>query len=1010
MQLKRFLALSLALAVGTWAAPAGAAFADPAPASAQSVDGVQTQALLGNIAPTSELMSPAPNATATAPATFSLEAFAEDPDGSILRVVFKSGATTLATVYSEPYSFTWTNVAQGTYTLTAVATDNLNKSTTSAPVTVTVNASSPPTVSLTAPTDGSTYTAPASIAMTATASDSQGIAKVEFLSDGVVVATDTTSPYTGTYANAPAGSHTLTAKATDNGGNTAVSAPRSVTVTSGGGGGSTTVTLTSPTDGSSWAINAPISMAATVTGTQTISKVRFKKNGQLLSSDLSAPYSATFTPTAAGSYALTAEAMVSGSVVATSATVNVTVGSGGGGGGTVSVTRTYVYDVNQRLCKTIDPEAGATLMDYDGAGNIAWVATGTNLTSNTCDRGSVTTGQKTLRTYDARNRLIKVQTPGGVADVTTTYTPDSLVQSVVAANGASGANPVTTTYTYNNRRLLETESQPDMGYALAYGYNANGHLASLKYPDNQIVTYSPDALGRATVVQTDTQVYASSITYFPNGAISGFTYGNGVVHTMTPNLRGLPEHVRDAKTSNVVLDDTYTFDENGNVTDIRDLAQSDLTTRGMGYDALDRLTAAVSPAQWGNATYSYDAIDNLRTANQGVRQFTYAYDVNNRLASISGSQAISFGYDANGNVTSKNTQDFTFDAANRMASAEVLSGIGVQSYRYDGAGRRTQSTDPGSSGATTYWMYSQSGQVLYTSEARRSRNLDYIYLGNTQLATRAWAWGSGDVTINYEHTDALGSIVAESNATGAVVKRNAYAPYGEAYGATSIDGTGYTGHVMDHDTGLTYMQQRYYDPVTGGFISVDPNAVDVKRNAFNFNRYYYANNNPYRFTDPDGRESPCFAAGYGCGLAPSTHEIEQKQKIAMAGLVGMTGLAAAGAVLIGGAEFVGVSAPEILAANQTVSTGVELTGSAETVVANMARYGTKMEKVAVAIRDIAGRHLFADGNKRTASMIVQKLSDLNKLKLSPTQVRQVVNGVASGKLRTIPQIVKALSE
>ena len=58
----------------------------------------------------------------------------------------------------------------------------------------------------------------------------------------------------------------------------------------------------------------------------------------------------------------------------------------------------------------------------------------------------------------------------------------------------------------------------------------------------------------------------------------------------------------------------------------------------------------------------------------------------------------------------------------------------------------------------------------------------HIYLGNTP-----WAWGSGEVTINYEHTDALGSIVAESNATGAVVKRNAYAPYGEAYGATSID-------------------------------------------------------------------------------------------------------------------------------------------------------------------------------------------------------------------------------
>src|SRR5690606_2118486 len=59
-------------------------------------------------------------------------------------------------------------------------------------------------------------------------------------------------------------------------------------------------------------------------------------------------------------------------------------------------------------------------------------------------------------------------------------------------------------------------------------------------------------------------------------------------------------------------------------------------------------------------------------------------------------------------------------------------------------------------------------------------------------------------------------------------------------------------HRMDAASKLVYMQQRYYDPVIGRFLSVDPVAASSV-NGTNFNRYWYGNNNPYRFTDPDGR-------------------------------------------------------------------------------------------------------------------------------------------------------------
>lgn len=71
-------------------------------------------------------------------------------------------------------------------------------------------------------------------------------------------------------------------------------------------------------------------------------------------------------------------------------------------------------------------------------------------------------------------------------------------------------------------------------------------------------------------------------------------------------------------------------------------------------------------------------------------------------------------------------------------------------------------------------------------------------------------------------------------------------------GGQVTDGPGYTGHVSDSATGLSYMQQRYMDPQLGVFLSVDP-VTAYEQPVGQFNRYRYANGNPYKFTDPDGR-------------------------------------------------------------------------------------------------------------------------------------------------------------
>jgi RHS repeat-associated protein len=107
-------------------------------------------------------------------------------------------------------------------------------------------------------------------------------------------------------------------------------------------------------------------------------------------------------------------------------------------------------------------------------------------------------------------------------------------------------------------------------------------------------------------------------------------------------------------------------------------------------------------------------------------------------------------------------------------------------------------------------------------------------------------------TVEYLHTDALGSVVAVTDANRNVIERREYEPYGWQLTPAVSNGPGYTGHVQDAATGLVYMQQRYYDAQIGRFLSMDPVTANSGTGA-NFNRYWYADNNPYTFIDPTGR-------------------------------------------------------------------------------------------------------------------------------------------------------------
>jgi hypothetical protein len=182
-----------------------------------------------NQPPSVSITSPANGATVTDPVT--IMANASDPDGSVASVQFFSGRTSLGQVSNPPYQIT-ASLGAGTHNISAEATDNKGAIATSAVITVTVPApNSPPTVSLSSPTNGASFTAPANITLTAQAADADGsVSMVEFFANGTSLGVISSSPFQFNWNNVPAGNYAITAKATDNAGASTVSAAVQISV------------------------------------------------------------------------------------------------------------------------------------------------------------------------------------------------------------------------------------------------------------------------------------------------------------------------------------------------------------------------------------------------------------------------------------------------------------------------------------------------------------------------------------------------------------------------------------------------------------------------------------------------------------------------------------------------------------------------------------------------------------------------------------------------------------
>ncbi len=259
-----------------------------------------------NAPPTVSLTGPAANQVYIAPASVSVTANATDSDGTIAKVEFYQGNALIGAATAAPYAITWQNAPAGSYTITAKATDDRGATTISAPIQIVVDA--PPTVSLTSPTANQVYIAPASVIVTANAADSDGtVAKVEFYQGNIPIGTATTAPYAITWANAPAGTYAITAKATDNQGAITTSAAVTLTVIPNQ---LPSITLTTPTAGQRYTAPATINLSASAQDVDgQVTRVEYYQGTTLIGTATAAPYAVTWQNVPEGQYSLSAKAI-----------------------------------------------------------------------------------------------------------------------------------------------------------------------------------------------------------------------------------------------------------------------------------------------------------------------------------------------------------------------------------------------------------------------------------------------------------------------------------------------------------------------------------------------------------------------------------------------------------------------------------------------------------------------------------------------------------------------------
>lgn len=537
----------------------------------------------------------------------------------------------------------------------------------------------------------------------------------------------------------------------------------------------------------------------------------------------------------------------------------------GTGAGTVTGTLTVSQELDDsgRVTGQIDPEGHATAQTYDGQGRVVRVdyADGTFATNAYDAVGNLleavdTNGTRTVMTYDLLDRLTRVQVfPGPGVDAGTTE--ERMAYSGASQLVRSEDDDSVVTRAYDSLGYLLAEDID--GEAVSYVRDELGAALIIVYPSGRRVHYDRDELGRIRRVLDEGGRVMVGQEFEGSDLVARSLPGLGLATTIEYDAARRIQSTRtmNAATGAVIDARTYTWDGASNKI-------GETGTGGTGvfqYDSVDRLVASAvtgSVATDRSASFVYDLTGN-RVSTAGTRcagAYTQAGD-DERMNRYSTTPCEQRGYTAAGELAATTAtgpdghdRSFVYDFRGRLASVQIDDGASVQRIflHYDVAGRllALSASQDGAPAVLLERRFYDGWRLLERRDGDGGVIATYVYGDGDPDAVSYRDAGGTDV---YLLKDALGSTVAavHDDGSGVHVTRYEYEDYGWPHEVATGAGLDvaplFAGMHWLGPARLYEARSRFYDPLSGRFLTPDP--IGLWGDEKNFgNGYTYAGNNP----------------------------------------------------------------------------------------------------------------------------------------------------------------------